>query len=104
MDDLQSLGGNIDLVGFREVDGGSMIVVKKLVGNYTKKFSSRLSNFERLVISMKPVHSSNDKGGAYELRGKILYDGKSDHADITDHNLFFAVDNVLKKLEKLSLN
>ncbi|MBD3318425.1 hypothetical protein GF342_00790 [Candidatus Woesearchaeota archaeon] len=103
MDDVQRLGGNIDLAGFRDVDGGSMIVVKKIVGTYAKKFSTRLSDFERLELRMKPIHSSEDGPGAYELKGKLVYGGRSEHVENTDHNLFYALDSVLKKLEKLSL-
>ena len=103
MDDLQQLGGNIDLVGFRQVDGGSMIVVKKLVGNYARKFSDRLAAFERLTLTVKPVHHTEGGSSMYELHAKVCFDGKSSNADTTDHNLFFAVDKVLKGVEKQTL-
>lgn len=104
MDDRQELGGSIELVGFRDIDGGSMIVVKKIVGNYAKKFATRLDNFERLIIGMKGIHSSEDGPGAFELNGKLLFSGKSEHTNHTDHNLFFALDKVLKSLEKISMD
>ena len=39
MDDTMQLGGNIELSGFSGVDGASMIVLKKIIGNYGKHFS-----------------------------------------------------------------
>lgn len=36
MDTLE-LGGNIQLTGFSELNGGQMIVLKKIVGNYCEK-------------------------------------------------------------------
>jgi hypothetical protein len=98
--DVQQLGGSIDLVGFRDIDGGSMIVVKKIVGNYTKKFTTRLENFERIIITMKPVHKVDETKSQYELHGRLLHSGKTENAELTDHNLFFALDKVLKSLEK----
>lgn len=103
MEDLQRLGGNINLVGFRDVDGGSMIVVKKLVGNYVRKFTDRLSAFESLTLTMKQIHGSENHSGSFEVHAKVLFNGKSQHSDTTDHNLFFGVDQVLKSLEKQTL-
>jgi len=34
MSDELQLGGNINLSGFKEIDSGSMVVLKKIVGNY----------------------------------------------------------------------
>ena len=33
MDDSMQLGGSIELSGFRNLDGASMVVLKKIVGN-----------------------------------------------------------------------
>ena len=35
------LGGNINLDNFEEIEKGQLIVVKKVVGNYTKKISEK---------------------------------------------------------------
>ena len=41
--DMMQLGGNIQLIGFREIDPARLIVVKKMVGNYVKKISDEFS-------------------------------------------------------------
>jgi len=75
-----------------------MIVLKKIVGNYARKFSERLSNFEQLSITMKTVHDT-EKNRQFEINGKVMENGKPITAEIVDRNLFVAVDGVLKKIE-----
>jgi len=99
MEDTVSLGGNIELSGFREIDSGSMIILKKIVGNYSKKFSGMSPNLELLSLHMKNVHltSGSEK---YELHGKVISNGAIHTSATTDRNLFFALDKVLKNIEK----
>ena len=98
--DIVVLGGNIELSGFREVDGGSMIVLKKIVGNYVKQLSENHKDFEKLHISMKKVHET--KGSSkYEVTARIIISGKPYNADVTERNLFMTVDKVLKKIESI---
>ncbi len=93
------LGGNIELTGFRELDGGSMIILKKIVGNYAKKFSELAKNFEKLHLTMKAIHE-REKSEKYELHAKVIDNGKLYNAEAVDRNLFVAVDSILKKIEK----
>lgn len=88
----QLLGGNIELSGFKELDGGSMIVLKKIIGNYARKFSDQHGS-EKLTLQ---IARSND---AYSLTGSILIKGQTVSAEHSDTNLFYLVDTVLKKLE-----
>ncbi|MBW2991718.1 hypothetical protein KY345_00690 [Candidatus Woesearchaeota archaeon] len=90
------LGGNIELSGFREVDGGSMIIVKKIVGSYVRKFTDRLENFQKFSLNMKKVHGDNS---VFELHGNVLDNGKTYSAETDDRNLFVAVDSIMRKLE-----
>ncbi len=92
------LGGNIELSGFKEVDGGSMIILKKIVGTYARKFSDSLQNFEKLSVNMKQVHET-EGSKKYEVHGKLIDNGKVHTAEITDRNLFTCVDSVMKKIE-----
>ena len=46
MSDALQLGGNIELSGFREIDPASMVIIKKIVGNYARKFSDHFDGFE----------------------------------------------------------
>jgi ribosome-associated translation inhibitor RaiA len=92
------LGGNIELSGFKEIDGSSLIVVKKIVGNYVKRISEKTPDFEKLHLVMKEVHKtpSSEK---FELHAKATVAGKVITAEVTELNLFVAVDVALKKLE-----
>jgi hypothetical protein len=86
---IMQLGGNIELVGFREVGPDKIIVVKKIVGNYARKMSEG-SQFDKLTVSLKLVHSSK-----VEIKGKLAANGKLYNSEIVDFNLFFALDKVL---------
>jgi len=96
--DALELGGNITLKGFSELDGASMIVLKKIVGSYVKKITETTPGFENITLTMKSVHKKEDSE-KFEVHGKLIAKGKIHNAEITDRNLFFSVDRVLKKLE-----
>jgi len=97
-EDTLQLGGNIELTGFKGLDGATLIVVKKIVGNYARKFSEIVQNFENLKVTLKAVHKT-EANQVNELHAKILAAGKPTVAEETDRNLFFALDKVMKKLE-----
>ena len=94
-EEVLQLGGNIELSGFSSLDGGVMIVLKKIVGNYAKKMSEKVSNFEKLSLTMKLVHAK-EKSEKYEIHGKMVDNGKAFTSTITERNLFVGVDSVLK--------
>jgi hypothetical protein len=102
MDEDMELGGNISLSGFKEVKPAELIVVKKIIGGYARKFSDSLNNYESLRIYLKAVHKTPGSE-KYEIHGKLLFDGNLKVSEIVDRNLFVALDSVLKKLEMLSL-
>ena len=92
------LGGNIELTGFRDVDGGTMVIIRKIVGNYVRRLSDTTQNFESLNLTVKPIHQS-ENSKRYELHGKLLDNGKVFTSEVTENNIFVAVDSVLKKIE-----
>ena len=92
------LGGNIELSGFKEVDGSSLIIIKKIVGNYVKKISEQNPDFEKLHLVMKEVHKTSNSE-KYELNANATIGGKIISSEVIELNLFVAVDLVLKKLE-----
>ena len=98
MDDLQQLGGNIELIGFKEIDPASMIVFKKILGNYARKFKERCAEFQKLSLRVKTVHET-PTSVKYELQGTVLDGGKTYSSKVTERNLFFVLDKVLKKIE-----
>ena len=54
MDSLR-LGGEIELVGFKEVDTRNMIVLKKIIGNYVRKFNDHNIGFKSIKISYSAI-------------------------------------------------
>lgn len=98
--DTFKLGGNIQLSGFGELDGANMIVVKKIVGNYARKLSEASKEFSELHLTLKVVHKK-EKSEKYEIHGKVVDKGKVHTSEVTDFNLYFAMDNLLKKLLKM---
>ncbi len=97
-EEIVKLGGNIELSGFRSLDGGTIIVLKKMIGNYAKKFSDKSSNFELLRLHMKTIHK-RETSKLFEVHAKLIDNGKHATSEITDRNIFIAVDSVLKKIE-----
>lgn len=93
------LGGNIALSGFKDIDSASMVVLKKIVGNYARKMSEHSGKFESLHITMKPVHAT-EKSEKYEIHAKLIDNGKPFVSEVVERNLFVAVDNALKKIMK----
>jgi hypothetical protein len=89
----QILGGNIELAGFRELDGGSMIVLKKIIGNYARRFTDNYGS-EKLLLRLDRL------AGSFVLTGTATRKGQDHTADHSDKNLFFLIDIVLKKLEE----
>ncbi len=91
------LGGNIQLSGFREIDGSSMIVLKKIIGNHARRISELAKKLETLHVTLKPIHE-REKSEKYEVHGRVLDSGKMYTSEVVDRNLFVAVDSVLKKI------
>lgn len=90
------LGGNIELIGFKDMDGGSMIILKKMVGNHVRKLSEMSEKFEKLTVSMKKIGSGNNK---FEINVKLLDNGKPYTSEVTDFNLFVTMNKALEKVQ-----
>ena len=54
-EDSLKLGGEIELVGFKDVDPRSMIVLKKIIGNYVRRFNDHNVGFKAIKISLKVI-------------------------------------------------
>jgi ribosome-associated translation inhibitor RaiA len=92
------LGGNITLVGFKEIDKEELVVVKKMIGSYARKFSDTVSDFEHLTLTLKPVHRHEGGGEKFELDAKVLIKGKLLVSEVVDRNLFVGLDSVMGKV------
>lgn len=99
MEDNVALGGNIELSGFKDLDGSTMIVLKKIIGNYARRFSEICTSFEKLHVTMKKVHE-RETSEKYELHARVVDKGESYSSETIDRNLFVGIDILLKKIEK----
>lgn len=93
------LGGNITLVGFKELEPAKLIVVKKMVGTYAKKVAEKVQ-LKELKLELKPIHNKGKKEEKqkYEIKVKVHTDKKEYNAETTQFNLFYALDEVLGKI------
>jgi len=89
--DSITLGGNIELVGFKELEPGELVVVKKVVGNYAKDMGEKNKEFEKLTLTLEK------EGENFKVKA-LLKAGKDFNAEETEDNLFFAMDKSLKKI------
>jgi ribosome-associated translation inhibitor RaiA len=97
VNDSVSLGGNIELIGFKQVSLADVVVVKKLVGHYTRKIQEHSQNFEKIQIFLKEIHKV-DNNAKHEIHVKVLDSGKALSSEVVDKNLFTALDSALKKV------
>jgi hypothetical protein len=92
-----SLGGNIELVGFKQISMSEVVVVKKLVGSYTRKIQELCTNFQGVTVMLKEIHKI-ENSSKNEVHVKVIDDGKVFTSEVIDKNLFVALDSVLKKV------
>lgn len=82
------LGGNIELFGVESIDGASMVVLKKIVGTYARKFS------EKGLESLAVAFDSDAVRIEAKVQGSVI-SGQASHS-----NKFFALDGALKEVQK----
>lgn len=92
------LGGNITLIGFKELDYAEMVVIKKIVGNYARRFSDR-EQINNLTLSLKQIHHTSEDSSKFEMKAKVDVNGTIYNSDLVEYNLFIALDSIMKKLE-----
>ena len=98
MEDVKQLGGNIELSGFGSLNGGEMIILKKIVGNYVRKMEEHCQQFNGLKLRLKSLHQTGDKVKKFELHGQLMDAGHVHPEEVVEHNLFVGVDEICKKL------
>ena len=90
-----NLGEKIELEGFKEIASAELVILKKLIGNFANKFG----DFEELKLHLKDVHKT-EASVKFEVNGKLKKENKEYNAEVTNYNLFFAVNEVLDRLKK----
>lgn len=91
--EIMELGSGIDLVNFGNLERDKIVVVKKVVGNFVKNLQERDIGFEKLTLNLKMVHNSE-----VEILGKLNINGKLYNSEVVSYNLFYALNEILKKL------
>ena len=82
------LGGNIALEGFEQLDPGVLVVVKKVVGSYAKKFG----DFKGLFSKFEVLKDGNKV--TFRVTGEqALMEGSAE-----EPNLFFAMSKAMNDL------
>jgi len=96
--DILELGGNIELNGFSDLDRSSMVIVKKMIGSFAKKLNEHNIQTDKISARLKHIHKEQGKG-KFEILIKVDSDGKIATSEIVQPNLFFALDEALKKIK-----
>ena len=86
------LGGNINLENFEEIEPGQLIVIRKVVGNYTKKISEKHKDFKKITVSIVPETK-------YKIKVTLEL-SETKEAEAENPNLFFALDQALVKVSQ----
>jgi len=94
IENVMKLGDSIELFGFNATDSKSMVILKKMIGNYTRGFTDKSTTFEKLILSLDMKDNSD-----FELKGEAFDNGQSHVSSIQGNNLFVGVGDVLKGLE-----
>lgn len=90
--DSVSLGGNIVLNGFKDVENAKLVVLKKIIGNSVKEIQGKRSDYEKIVISLE-----GDENNA-TIKVELRAGGSSMAGEDTQNNMFMALDGALKKI------
>ena len=89
------LGGNIVLEGFNEINGGEMIILKKLLGNYVKELTEKSGDIEKLKLNLN--RTKLGEKDIFHLQAQ-LNAGEMFNSEAKDSNLFFAINKCLKDI------
>ncbi len=89
------LGGNIALDGFSEREFTEMIVVKKIVGQYARRWNDTLGANEAVKIRL-----TKEGHGTFHIHVAVRTGTHESAGDSSDHNLFVALDTALKRAEE----
>tara|TARA_Y100000034_G_C6738825_1_gene327716 strand:- start:421 stop:714 length:294 start_codon:yes stop_codon:yes gene_type:complete len=90
-----NLGDKIELKDFNDLEPGDLTVLKKMIGNHANQFH----DFEKLSLHLKSVHEK-EKSQKYQVNATLLKDNKQYQSEVTNFNLFFAINDVLDNLKK----
>lgn len=74
-----------------------MVVVKKLVGTYVKKFIELDPDFQELALHLKVVHE-REQSVVFEVKGNYVSGSKNFNSNENGRNLYVVLDLSLRKI------
>ncbi|PLW80492.1 hypothetical protein C0585_02240 [Candidatus Woesearchaeota archaeon] len=86
------LGDKIVLEGFKNMDNASMVIAKKIIGNYTRKISDENPKFENLTLEL-------DDSKGFKSTIKLKIDGKEKEFTNSNSNFFMSLDGAFKNIK-----
>lgn len=98
--DVLELGNFIKLSGFKEIDRNSMVIVKKMLGNFLREMMQKDSEEALITLNLKSVHKTEEQAKKYELKINLEKSGKVYHAELVDNNIFVGISDLLKKISQ----
>jgi len=87
------LGDKIILEGFKEIDNASMVIAKKIIGNYIKKISEKNPKFENLTIIL------NKSKEGFNSNIILVIDKKESRFSNENANFFMSIDGAFKNIK-----
>lgn len=87
------LGGNIELHGYVEEQEADLVIIKKIVGRFTKRITEHHDDVEGLAV----VFSAQE--GSQRVEGRLQLGETTLSASSVAKNKYLALDKTLKELE-----
>ena len=85
------LGGNIELIGFDDLEMGHQIVAKKVIGNYIKKIAEKHKDYKSIKIEL-------NSNSPFKAKGLLKIGKKEMEIEGEDKNMFQALVNCLENV------
>jgi len=89
------LGNRIRLSGFKQSPPGTMLIAKKIIGNYIKKIEDSVKKIDSISIVLKSVHGENSKSN---IKIKAVSEGKILTSEVVEFNVFIALSKAFDKI------
>ncbi len=87
-----NLGDKIELAGSEIIDGATMIILKKMIGNHFREIS-QTKEIDKLLLDIK-------KQDNFTIAAKMLHQNGEINSEISHSNLFMGMDSALKEIRR----
>lgn len=97
---MMSIGNDIILTGFKDLDEQTQMQVKKLVETHVNTIRNHFGEkFNRVNLTLKSIHK-RETSQKYDINIHLRVDNKDYYAEFVDRNLFTTIDTVFEKVQK----